>query len=74
MLSGTSRLTVEYWKSFFDFISKVLELYLDPSPQIAIFGVPEEGVKITAKQCNVISFASLIARCHILMEKSFTSL
>lgn len=31
---------VEYWRSFFDVISKILDLTLVPLPPIAIFGIP----------------------------------
>lgn len=48
-------------------ILEIMELTQDPSPQITIIGVPEEGVRMIAKQTNVISFASLIARRWILL-------
>ena len=58
---------VEYWRYFFDLLSEVLEITLDPSAQIAIFGIPEEGLRLTVTQTNVILFASLIARRRILL-------
>lgn len=57
----------EYWRSFFDLMLEILELTMIPSPQIAIFGIPGEGVRLTTKQISVISFASLIAWRRILL-------
>lgn len=55
-----------FWQLFFDTISRVLELKICPSPHIAIFGRPPEGINATVTQVNVISFTSLIARRRIL--------
>ena len=57
-----------FWKFFFDVMSEVLDTTILPCPQIAIFGVPEEGMVLTNKQQNVIGFASLIARRRILLH------
>ena len=58
---------VEYWQSFFNVISEILGVKLDPSPSIAIFGIPEEGTRLNTRQKNIVSFASLIARRRILL-------
>ena len=58
---------VEYWRSFFYVISEILGVKLDPSPSIAIFGIPEEGTRLNTRQKNIVSFASLIARRRILL-------
>lgn len=58
---------VEYWRNFFTVISEILGLNVDPSPYIAIFGVPEEGIRLNNRQKSIVSFASLIARRRILM-------
>ncbi len=57
----------EYWRSYFRVISVILEQVIDPSPQTAIFGIPEAGVRMSVKQTNVISFTSLLARRRILL-------
>lgn len=57
----------EYWKSYFSAISVILEQVIEPSPQIAIFGIPEAGKNQSVRQANVISFTSLIAHQRILL-------
>lgn len=56
-----------YWQSIFKSISDILGISVSPSPQIAIFGVPPDGLVTTALQRNVIAFMSLIARRKILL-------
>lgn len=59
----------EYWASYFKVISEILDRVIKPSPQIAIFGIPEDGKNnLSAKQANVISFTSLLARRRILLQ------
>lgn len=65
MFWSCPRLT-SFWESFFNTISKILKIDIHPSPHIAIFGRPPDGVTLTAMQTNVIAFASLIARRKIL--------
>lgn len=65
MFWSCSKLT-NYWQSFFKSISNILGIYVSPSPQIAIFGVPPEELATTSLQDNVIAFASLIAQRKIL--------
>ena len=48
---------VEYWKKYFKVISEILDQTIEPSPHIAIFGVPEAFV-FSAKQATVTSFTS----------------
>ena len=52
-------------------LSEALNITIDPSPLIAIFGVPTDTV--TKAQSDVIAFTSLLARRRILlMWKSTT--
>ncbi|XDV36150.1 hypothetical protein PO909_005994 [Leuciscus waleckii] len=57
---------LNFWQLYFDAISKILSLRICPSPHIAIFGRPPDGLKLTTIQTNVIAFTSLIARRKIL--------
>ena len=60
-----------YWSGVFKMLSEALNITIDPSPLIAIFGVPTDTV--TKAQSDVIAFTSLLARRRILlMWKSTT--
>lgn len=57
----------DYWYSFFNTFSKVLNISLEPCPQIAIFGLPYDLNKYT-KYIDVLAFASLIVCRRILLH------
>lgn len=57
-----------FWSSFYDTLSKALNKPVVPSPLTSIFGVPEEFTCFTTKESNIIVFASLVARRHILLH------
>lgn len=57
-----------FWQSFFKSISDILGLTINPSPQIAIFGVSPDELVTTSMQNRVMAFASLIARRKILLQ------
>ena len=57
-----------FWSSFYDTLSTALKRPVIPSPLVSIFGVPEESSIFTAKENNVIAFASLVARRRILLH------
>lgn len=54
--------------SFFTIVSDVLKIKLDICPLIAIFGVPSQYHLLNHKQGSIVAFASLIARCRILLS------
>lgn len=56
-----------FWHQFFQAISDILGISVNPSPQIAIFGVPPVDLVTTSMQDNVIAFASLVAHRKILL-------
>ena len=69
-LSGIPEVFVYFYPT-----SKIFELTLSPSPQRAVFGVPEEVFLMSVKQTVAISSAYLIARCRIYLlwkKKSLT--
>lgn len=57
-----------FWSSFFDVLSKALNISLQPCPLIAIFGVPSIPSSLTKKESDVVAFASLVARRRILLQ------
>lgn len=59
----------EFWNSVFVFLSKALNVDIEPSPLVSIFGVaPEELGDIGDFGKTVIAFTTLIARRIILMK------
>jgi len=58
----------DFWSSFFDTFSNILNVSIDPCPLIAIFGVPAVLDDYTKKYANILAFASLIARRRILLH------
>ena len=56
-----------FWVSYFQIISEVLSLNLEPCPQIAIFGVPRDTLTLQPTHADVIAFSSLLARRRILL-------
>lgn len=55
-----------FWGKFFKVVSEILQINIPPSPHIAIFGRPPDGLSTTIHQRTVIAFTSLIARRTIL--------
>lgn len=64
--SGHAPKLYNFWQLFFDTIFKVLWLKICLSPNIAIFGRPQDEIKATVTEVNVIAFTSLIAHRKIL--------
>uniref|UniRef100_A0A672IKH9 Reverse transcriptase domain-containing protein n=1 Tax=Salarias fasciatus TaxID=181472 RepID=A0A672IKH9_SALFA len=63
-----------FWRTYFDTMSKVLLKTVDFSPCVAIFGLPVDFSNYSPLQLQVISFTSLIARRHLLLQwKSVTA-
>lgn len=59
----------QYWSTVFNVLSEVLEVRIEPCVIVAIFGVPPDEVDAwTKKQCNIISFVTLLARRQILLN------
>ena len=48
-------------------LSDVFSIQLEPSPHIAIFGVPTNFQLLTTKKSNILAFATLVARRRILL-------
>ena len=58
----------QYWSTVFNVLSEALEVRMEPCVLMAIFGVPDEVTTWTEKQCNIISFVTLLARRQILLN------
>lgn len=58
----------EFWNSVFAFLSRVLEVNIEPSPVVSIFGVTPEELSIGNWGKTVEAFAALLARRIILMK------
>lgn len=57
-----------FWSSFFDTLSKALNVSVKPCPIIAIFGItPVDGL-YNKRHADIIAFASLVARRRILLH------
>ncbi len=63
----TSPTLTANWSTMCDTLSKVCEAQLKPCVEFAIFGVPDDKSNLTQRQLNIIAFASLLARRHILL-------
>lgn len=54
-----------FWMDIFQPLSLILEYHMDPNPLVAIFGTNgEAGAWLTLS----VSFASLVARCAVLLR------
>ena len=58
---------VGYWTRIFEVLSDIVKVRLEPSPQIAIFGVPPDLELLSKKKSNMVAFTTLIARRRILL-------
>lgn len=58
----------DFWNSVFVFLSKALNVDIEPSPFVGIFGVVPEELGIGSYGKTVIAFTTLIARRIILMK------
>ena len=56
-----------FWTYFFETISLILGIEIQPCAEIAIFGVPGSSEPYTCKQLDIIAFTSLLARRRILL-------
>ena len=57
-----------YWNSIFKILSKMLAITLEPCPLVAIFGVSPTPHALSKTHANVVAFATLLARCRILLN------
>ena len=57
-----------FWSAIFATLSDVLQLPIDPSPVISLFGVLPETIPLTKYQCDLVAFVTLLARRLILMH------
>lgn len=57
-----------FWQSIFKTFSDVLEVPIEPSAFIAIFGVVSQETHLSRNGKNMIAFASLLARRLILLK------
>ena len=53
-----------FWKSIFNTMSKALNLSttIDPSPYVALFGLPPKDIPLSKHQKDALAFATLIAK------------
>lgn len=56
-----------FWTTIFEMLSEAFSVRLEPSPQIAIFGVPQNFRLLTTKDSNIVAFTTLLARRRILL-------
>lgn len=57
-----------FWATIFQTLSEAFHKDVQPSAEMAIFGVPGEGIAMANKIKDVFSFATLLARRRILLE------
>uniref|UniRef100_A0A3Q3ENM7 Reverse transcriptase domain-containing protein n=1 Tax=Kryptolebias marmoratus TaxID=37003 RepID=A0A3Q3ENM7_KRYMA len=62
-----------FWQIYFETMSKILSVVIEPSPHVAIFGLPANYKRFTANQLDVISFTSLLARRRLLFNWKSTT-
>jgi hypothetical protein len=64
----------DYWSTIFKTLSEAFDIKLQPSAEMAIFGVPNNNCSLTNRQLDAIAFASLLARRRIFLDwKSINS-
>ena len=57
-----------FWTTIFQTLSEAFSRDIQPSAEMAIFGVPGEGISLQNKIKNVLAFSTLLARRRILLE------
>ena len=59
---------LDFWKSVFDTMSKVIQQPLDHSPYIALFGIAPPEMSLSNIKCYTLAFCTLLARRLILFK------
>lgn len=58
----------DFWSGFFNIISIIIGIHLQPCPLIAIFGTPDKSDQFNWAQKEILKFTSLLARRRILLQ------
>lgn len=58
----------DFWLGYFNIMSSVLGVNLQPCPLIAIFGIPDPSLALNPTQKDIIAFTSLLARRSLLLH------